>query len=72
MPFARAVVLALSTVVLADLDEQPACRAACDQRWAAELESCQRLGGQGNPGAVSECQDGANNRHQDCIDDCND
>ena len=70
MPMGRA--LALSTFLLVAPEDQGACRIACDETWATELASCDALRSTGGPDAVDECNDGANDRHQDCIDACND
>ena len=73
MPILHALLLAMSTVLLADIDDQPACRQRCDDAWSADLTTCEGLREPGRPpNAVDECRDDANQRHQDCIDDCND
>ena len=72
MPILHALLLALSTVLLADIDDQPACRQRCDDAWSADLRACEGLREPGQPpNAADECRDDADQRHQDCIDRCN-
>ena len=59
--------LVLASFPLGDSDLQPACRDRCDEVYAAELNACssERFG-------ADECRGAAEDRHQDCIDNCND
>ena len=59
--------LALSGFPAVDADEQPVCRERCQQVYAQELAACE----QAQRGA-DMCRDGAEDRHQECIDRCND
>lgn len=68
MPILHVLLLALSTVLLADMDGQPACRQRCDDAWSADRAACEDL----SENAADECRDDADARHQDCIDRCND
>jgi hypothetical protein len=69
MPLLQAFFLALSVVLAADADDQPACRERCDAAWSADRAACEDLP---SPNAADECRDDADERHQDCIDRCND
>jgi hypothetical protein len=59
---------ALSALLFADPDSQPACRQGCEEAYEEELVACKQQTRQ----PVDECQDAAEDRHQDCIDRCND
>ena len=67
MKIAFVISLLFSTFVLVDPDLQPACRERCEEVYGAELEACagQRFG-------ADECRSAAEDRHQECIDRCND
>jgi hypothetical protein len=67
MKIAFAAWLLFSSVVLADPDLQPACRERCEEVYGAELQACanDRFG-------ADECRSAAEDRHQECIDRCND
>ena len=67
MKIAFATWLLFSSVALVDPDQQPACRERCNEVYAAELNAC----ASGRFGA-DECRDAAEDRHQECIDRCND
>jgi hypothetical protein len=69
MKLAFAVSLFCSSFVLADLDQQPVCREGCEQAYAAELAACQREPSQRQ---IDACREAAADRHQECIDGCND
>jgi hypothetical protein len=58
---------AAASAPLVDPDLQPACRERCDEVWAADRSACesQRFG-------ADECRGAADDRHQECIDRCND
>lgn len=58
--------LALASFPAVDADEQPACRARCQEVYAEELAACEQSA------RPDLCQDEANDRHQECIDRCND
>ena len=59
--------LLCASVPLVDVDQQPACRARCDEVYAGEYQACADQGYQ-----VDECRSAADDRHQECIDRCND
>lgn len=67
MKIAFAAWLAFASITLVDADQQPACRERCDEVYAAQLQACdsQQFG-------ADECRSAADDRHQECIDDCND
>jgi hypothetical protein len=69
MKIALAAFLAFSLFPLADPDEQPACREGCEEARAAELAACGRESSQRGADA---CREAAQDRHQECIDRCND
>jgi hypothetical protein len=69
MKIAFAVPLAFSALLLADLDEQPVCRERCEQAYGAELAACDR---EPSDRRADECREAAQDRHQECIDRCND
>ena len=58
--------LATSSFPAVDAELQPACRERCQQEYAAELAACE----QAQRGDM--CRDEAQERHQECIDRCND
>jgi hypothetical protein len=58
--------LALASFPAVDSDLQPACRQQCEEIYAQELAACERSE------RADVCQDEANDRHQECIDRCND
>jgi hypothetical protein len=68
MKLALAISVAFGAVLLAEPDLQPACRQGCDAEYEAELAACEGQSRQ----PVDECQDAAQDRHQECIDRCND
>jgi hypothetical protein len=59
--------LALSTFPAVDADQQPACRERCQVAYAEELAACEQA-----QRGVDMCRDEARDRHQECIDRCND
>ena len=61
-----AIWLAASSTPLVDPVEQPACREQCQAIYARELAACEQT-----PRA-DMCRDEAADRHQECIDRCND
>ena len=67
MKMAFAAWLVFASFELGDPDQQPACRDRCDEVYAAELNAC----GSQSFGA-DECRGVAEDRHQECIDRCND
>ena len=66
MKIAMMLWLVFASVPLVDAEEQPECRARCEQVYAAERNAC------GEGYGADECRDGADDRHQECIDRCND
>ena len=66
MNLALGVWLLFASFPLGDSDQQPACRERCDEVYAAERAAC------GSGFGADECRDGAEDRHQECIDGCND
>ncbi len=50
-----------------DAELQPACRERCQQVYAEELAACEQA-----QRGVDMCRDEARDRHQECIDRCND
>jgi len=64
---ALAVLLALSSFPAVDAELQPACRERCQQVYAEELAACEQA-----ERGVDMCRDAAQDRHQECIDRCND
>ncbi len=69
MPGLCVLFLALSVALPAGAEDQPACRQRCDAARAADLAACGELPSQNE---ADLCRDDANERHQDCIDRCND
>ena len=67
MKIALAISLLFSTFVLVDPDEQPACRERCEEVYGTELAHCADL-----RFGKDECRSAAEDRHQECIDRCND
>ena len=67
MKIAIAAWLAFASVTLVDADQQPACRERCDEAYSAELRACADQGF-----GADECRGAAEDRHQECIDNCND
>jgi hypothetical protein len=67
MKIAFAISLLFSSFVLVDPDLQPACRERCEEVYSAELENCADL-----RFGKDECRSEAEDRHQECIDRCND
>ena len=59
-----AVWLASASFLAVDADEQPLCRERCEQAYAEELAACEQQ--------ADECREAAQDRHQECIDRCND
>jgi hypothetical protein len=68
MRLALACSLAFSALLMADPDAQPVCREHCEDAYSAELAACKEQSRQ----PVDECMDEAQDRHQECIDRCND
>ena len=64
---ALAVWLATSSFPAVDAELQPACRERCQQEYAAELAACEQV-----QRGADMCRDEARDRHQECIDRCND
>jgi hypothetical protein len=58
---------AAASTPLVDADLQPECRARCEEAYAAERAACE-----GRSFGADECLDAADDRHQECIDRCND
>ena len=68
MKLALTLSFALAALFWADPDQQPACRQACAQRYEADLVACREQ----TRKPTDVCQDEAQDRHQECIDRCND
>jgi len=64
-----AVALAVSAFPLGDIDSQPACRERCEQAYREESAACEQAPTRRQADA---CQEAAQDRHQECIDRCND
>jgi len=63
-----AIALAASAFPAVDADRQPECRERCEEAYAQALAACDRL-----PEGMQadQCRDGADERHQECTDRCN-
>jgi hypothetical protein len=68
MKTALAVSFAFSALLWADPELQPACRQSCEEAYEAEVVACKQQSRQ----PADECMDAAQDRHQECIDRCND
>lgn len=67
MRLALALPFALAAMFYADPELQPECRRACEAQYQADLAACREQTRQ----PYDECQDAADDRHQDCLDRCN-
>jgi hypothetical protein len=59
--------LALASFPAVDAELQPACRERCQQIYAEELAACEQT-----ERGADVCRDEARDRHQECVDRCND
>jgi hypothetical protein len=72
MSLVSTLFVACLALQLADSDLQPRCREVCDSTYASDLAACEDQEAAGaEPRLVDQCRDSAEERHQDCIDQCN-
>ena len=69
MSAAILVWLAFASFPAADVDRQPECRERCQQAYAQEVAACEQAQ---NERRADQCREAAQDRHQECIDRCND